>query len=177
MQRDWIWHIMEREYCTNELYEPWTEESVWSCCPENGPEFQHIPKMSFQRKHWKVCTCKLPQVIKKWFLCQSETIWKSFHLFSLSLSLIQTYQGELLDTKNYSISNTFVGWLVWHSIMLLIMNLPSGCSRVAMPTSGLFHSVPITLTTAPLPHRYRHPHALRPGRDWAFGTSLDFDWL
>lgn len=123
-----------------------SESCTGSCCLGKALEFQHISKMSWG---WKVCTCKLTQVIKRWVLCHSETIWKIFHLFSLFLSF--RHKGELLDTKNYSISNTFVGWLFWHSIVLLIMNLPSGCSQVAMPTSGLFRSVPITLTTIPLP--------------------------
>lgn len=119
----------------------WTDESIWSRCLGKGLEFQHILKMYFQKskKRWKVCTCKLTQVFKKWFVCHSETIWIS-SFFSLSLSLFQTYKRKILDIKNYSISNTFVGWLFWYSIMLLIMNLLSGCSQVVMPTSGLFSS-------------------------------------
>lgn len=119
---------------------------IWLVARGRILSFSAFQKKKKIRKVEKFCLrLQAPSMIKSDF-CATVKLSENLPSFvSHSLSLFsQTYKGDLLDRKNYSISNTFVGWLFWHSIVLLIMNLPSGCSQVAMPTGRLFCSVLIT---------------------------------
>lgn len=94
-------------------------------------------------------SCKFPRIFKthwKVFLLQTDT--SEFCATGTRkrpvYSVFQTYKDELINTKSYWISITFVAWLFWHSIFAAYnepsLRLFSGCHGNPVDSSVQFRS-------------------------------------